>query len=67
MSQEDEFDEKDNFDDDLEEDDDEEQEEPEDMEDMEDMEDESLATLEVDEEENIPINEYKSKFSNEMR
>lgn len=67
MSQEDEFDEKDNFDHDLEEEDDEEPEEPEDMEDMEDMEDGSLATLEVDEEENIPINEYKSKFSNEMR
>lgn len=60
-----EFEPEDNFDEDEEEEEDEE--EVEELEDMEDMEDGSIAPLEVDDEENIPINEYKTKFSNEMR
>ena len=67
MSQEDEYEEKEHFDEDLEEEEDEEEQEDE-IEDMEDLDDDtSLAPLEVDDEENIPINEYKTKFSNELR
>jgi DNA-directed RNA polymerase subunit K/omega len=62
MSQEDEYEEKEEFDEDEEED----EEEVEEIEDMDD-DDISLASLEVDEEENIPINEYKTKFSNDLR
>ena len=60
-----EFEPEENFDEEEEEEDEEEVEELEDMEDIDD--DVSVASLEVDEEENIPINEYKTKFSNEMR
>jgi DNA-directed RNA polymerase subunit K/omega len=59
-----EFEPEENFDEEEEEDEEEVEELEEDMEDIDD--DGSLATLEVDEEE-IPINEYKSKFSNELR
>ena len=66
MSQEEDFDDKDNFDEDLEEG----SEEGSENEDIEDMEDDDVSIaepIEVDDEENIPINEYKTKFSNELR
>lgn len=64
MSQEPDLDE---YEEDIDEDDDEEEEiDEEDEEIEEDNDDESLGTIELDED-NIPVSEYKTKFSNELR
>jgi DNA-directed RNA polymerase subunit K/omega len=61
----DEFEFKEEFEEEEEEDEEEEEEEYADEEVEDDV--SLLSVLDVDEEENIPINEYKTKFSNEMR
>ncbi len=64
MSQEPDLDE---YEEDIDEDEDEEEELDEEEEELEeDNDDESLGTIELDED-NIPVNEYKTKFSNELR
>jgi DNA-directed RNA polymerase subunit K/omega len=63
MSQEPDLDE---YEEDIDDDEDEEEEIDEEEEELDDNDDESLGTIELDED-NIPVSEYKTKFSNELR